>query len=103
MSDQAATKADIENVVNLIQQLAERMDQRFDAVDRRFEALEQRMDRLENRMTALEFQMAGINRNLDQSGRTISSLAATQAAQQRAIDELAARVTRLEENQKARA
>jgi len=44
--EELATKADIENVVCLLQQLMERMDQRFDGVERRFDAVDSRLDRI---------------------------------------------------------
>jgi septal ring factor EnvC (AmiA/AmiB activator) len=94
--DDATLNQRFEAMAELIHQLAERMDERFDKVDQRFTAVEQRLDRMENRMTAMEFQMAGINRSVDSSDRQFSQVLVTQGAQQKALDDLAARVTRLE-------
>jgi DNA anti-recombination protein RmuC len=104
ISSEPATKADIENVVHLIQQLAERIDQRFEAVDRRFEAVDRRFEAVENRLermndnlAGIQSQMAGMTRWADRLDRDHSAILATQTAQQRIIDDLAARVLRLEE------
>src|SRR5438552_1943345 len=112
--DETATRADIENVVNLvrqlserldqrveavvslIQQLGERLDQRFEAVDRRFEAVENRLERINDNLAAVQSQMAAMTRWADRLDRDHSAILATQTAQQRAIDDLAARVVRLE-------
>ena len=68
MPNQSATKADIDNVVNLIQQLGERLDQRFEAVDRRFEAVENRLDRINDTLAAVQSQMAAMTRWADAFG-----------------------------------
>ena len=103
MDNQPATKGDIENVVNLIQHMGERMDQRFEAVDRRFEAVdrrfeavESRLDRIGDTLAGLLSQMSGMTRWADRLDRDHSAVQATQTAQQHAIDDLAARVARLE-------
>src|SRR5437899_11802249 len=103
MTDQPATKADIENVVHLIQQLSERLDQRFDAVDRRFDAVDRRfelvegrLDRIGETLAGVQAQMAGMTRWADRLDRDHSAVLATQEAQRRVIDDLAARVTKLE-------
>jgi septal ring factor EnvC (AmiA/AmiB activator) len=100
MPNEAATKADIESVVNLIQQLAERIDQRFEAVEnhvnRRFEAVENRLDRISDTLAGVLSQMAAMTRWADRMDRDHSAVLATQTAQQRVIDDLAARVLRLE-------
>ena len=64
-----ATKADIENLVLLIQQTTERferrfdaLDRRFDAVDGRFEAIENRLDRMNVALASLQGQMAAFTR-----------------------------------------
>ena len=76
-------KADIDNVVSLIQQLGERLDQRFEAVDRRFEAVENRLDRISDTLAAVQSQMAGMTRWVDRLDRDHSAVLATQTAQQR--------------------
>jgi septal ring factor EnvC (AmiA/AmiB activator) len=97
--DEPATKRDIERVVELIVQLHQQVDRRFDEVDRRFEAMERRMDRDGDALTSIQGQMAAVTRWADRLDRDNDSILATQAAQQRAIDELAARVTKLEQRQ----
>ena len=110
--DEAATKADLknlsENIMMLIQQLADRFDQRFDAVekrfdlvDKRFEAVENRLDRLSDTLIGVQSQMAAMTRWADRFDREQSATLATQAAQQRAIDDLIARVKRLESERRA--
>jgi hypothetical protein len=59
---EAATKADIENVLTLLQQHFESVDRRFDAMDRRFEALESRMDRMADTLASVQTQMAAMTR-----------------------------------------
>src|SRR5215470_15064263 len=95
--DDATLNARFEGVAQLISHLAARMDERFEEMNKRFVAIEQRLERIETRMTALEFQMVGINRSMDTSDRQMSQMLVTQGAQQRALDDLAARVTRLEQ------
>lgn len=99
-----ATKEDIENVVALIQQNFERVDRRFESVDRRFESVDRqfevitnRLDRMADTLVSVQSQMAAMTRWADRFDRDHNSIVQTQAAQQRAIDDLAARVTRLEE------
>jgi hypothetical protein len=88
-------------VVELIASVADRIDKRFAALEAimntRFDALEARMDRLESRMSNMEFQMAAMNRSFDQRDRIISQITATQMAQQKAIEDLAARLAKLEQ------
>ena len=103
-----ATKADIENVVTLIQhnnenmlaliqQFAERVDQRFEAMDRRFEAIDRRLDRMGESLVGVQTQMVAMTKWSDRFDRDQNATLATQTAQQRAIDELAARVAKLEQ------
>lgn len=105
-SDAPATKADIESVVLLIQQLAERFDHRFDAIDRQFEgmnrqfeALGKRVDKLGDAMAGMQLQMAAMTRWSERTDRDQLNILSTQTSQQRAIDDLAGRVTRLEQRQ----
>jgi hypothetical protein len=63
----------------------------------RFDAVERRLDRTENNTNAILMQMAGVSRSLTQAERAESEYAVNSAAQQRAIDQLAARVTKLEQ------
>jgi chromosome segregation ATPase len=102
--DEPATKRDIERVMELIVQLLQEVDRRFGEVDRRFaevdrrfESIERHMDRHGDALVSIQGQMAAVTRWADRLDRDNGSILATQAAQQRAIDELAARVTRLEQ------
>ena len=90
MSDQPATKSDLENVVTLLQQHFERSDQRFDGIDLR-------LDRVNDTLVGVQSQMAAMTKWADRFDREHTGLLHTQAAQQRAIDALADRVTRLEQ------
>jgi hypothetical protein len=98
---EAATKADIEDVLALIQQVAERVDQRFEAMDRRldqrFEAIDRRLDRMGEALIGVQTQMVAMAKWSDRFDRDQNATLATQTAQQRAIDELAARVAKLEQ------
>ncbi len=91
-----ATKTDIENVIDLIQQVIERMDQRFEAVDRRFDTVESRLDKLGDGVAGVEMQMSGVTRWSERIDRDQLAILSTQKAQQIAIDNLADRITRLE-------
>lgn len=94
-------KSQFESVILLIQHMAERMDQRFEELDtrleRRFETIESRLDRIGDSTVYLVSQMGAFNRWADRMDRNQSSLLGTQAAQQKAIDHLAERVSRLEQ------
>jgi hypothetical protein len=97
MSDQPATKADVENLVTLLQQHFERSDQRFDGIVTRFDGVDTRLDRVNDTLVGVQTQMAGMTRWSDRFDREHATLLQTQAAQQRAIDELGARVKQLEQ------
>ena len=57
----------------------------------------ERLDRIENRVSVISMDLANINRSLDAAARRELEVAAAQAAHQKAIDDLATRVTRLEQ------
>ena len=66
--------------------------------------LRERLDRLEGRVTAMSFDIAGINhslalvhRALDEAGHRETETIGVRVAQQKAIDDLAARVRSLEQ------
>jgi hypothetical protein len=102
---EVATKADIENVLALIQQVADRVDQRFEAMEqrfeRRFEAIDRRLDRMSETLVGIQSQMVAMTKWSDRFDRDQNATLATQTAQQRAIDELSARVAKLEQQRKA--
>ena len=100
-----ATKADIESVVTLIQHNNENMltliQQFAERVDQRFEAIDRRLDRMGESLVFVQSQMGSLTKWADRLDRDQNAALATQTAQQRAIDELAARVTKLEQQRKA--
>jgi hypothetical protein len=59
---EAATKADIEDVLALIQQVAERVDQRFEAIDRR-------LDRMGEALVGVQTQMVAMTKWSDRFDR----------------------------------
>ena len=76
--------------------LRNEMNSRFETVDRRFESLERRLDRTSETLRSIDTRMGALNTWADTLDRDNLALANTQAAQQRAITDLAERVTRLE-------
>jgi hypothetical protein len=58
--------------------------------------IERRLDHMEARFTAFGFELAGIGKSLVTGERLDSEMSATQTAQQRAIDDLARRLTNVE-------
>lgn len=91
-----------------VQSIAARQDRAVEAITAnlsdlrtelttRLDRLERRTERTEVNTNALLLQAAGISRSLTEAERIDSTTAATQAAQQRAIDQLAARLTALEQ------
>ena len=84
------TKSGFESVLHLIEQLTERFDQRF-------EGMGSRMDRVSDTVNSIYGQMGALSRWGDRMDRNHLGILGTQAAQQTAIDSLAARVTRLEQ------
>jgi prefoldin subunit 5 len=77
--------------------IEEHVDLRFDELDKRLELVERRLDRLDSRFSVFEFQMAGIGKSLTIGEKFDGELSNTQVAQQRAIDELARRVAKIEQ------
>jgi len=86
----AAMRAIEEHVDRSIADLRDEMNKRLDLVERR-------LDRLDTRFCVFEFQMAGIGKALAAGEKFDGELSGTQAAQQRAIDELARRITKIEQ------
>ena len=77
-----ATKADLENIITLIQQLSDCLDQRFEAIDRRFDAVEYRLDRVADTLAGVQSQMAAITRWADRIDRAHRATLATQVVRQ---------------------
>jgi uncharacterized coiled-coil protein SlyX len=90
-------------LLNLLNQINERIDQRFDEMERRFGSVDSRLDRVndtlasvQTQMGALTSQMGAMTRWSDRFDREHTSIMQTQSAQQKAIDDLAKRLSRLE-------
>ena len=90
-------------VLELVTQVAQRLDARFDGlaaeVERRFGLFENRLERMDLRLAALEINFSSFHKALDGHERVLSGLLATQAAQQKAIDNIVDRLLRLEHRQ----
>jgi chromosome segregation ATPase len=84
----------------LIESVRQGLGREIHDVAARVGRIEARLDRVETRLTDMQQQLVGMNHSLDRSDREASEFAvaqrATQRAQQKAIDDLVARVTRLE-------
>jgi hypothetical protein len=86
----AAMRAIEEHVDRSIADLRNELSKRLDLIERHVE-------RLDTRFSVFEFQMAGIGKSLAAGEKFDSELSGTQAAQQRAIDELARRIAKIEQ------
>ena len=62
----------------------------------RLDAIERRTERTEINVNSILMQLAGISRSLTVGEQLTSKFAANQGGQQRALDDLAARVSRIE-------
>jgi len=76
--------------------LRNEMNSRFETVDRRFESLERRLERTSETLISIDSRMSALTKWADTLDRDNLALANTQSAQQRTIDDLAARVAKLE-------
>jgi chromosome segregation ATPase len=102
---QPLTKADLTTALDRAIQamtlnltdLREEMNRRFESLEQHLQATDRRMDRIANTLANIDQRMAALTRWSDNLDQTNISLHSTQAAQQRAIDQLAARVSRLEQ------
>jgi uncharacterized coiled-coil protein SlyX len=86
----AAMRAIEEHVDRSIAELRNELTKRMDLMERH-------LDRLDTRFSVFEFQMAGIGKALAAGEKFDGELSGTQAAQQRAIDELVRRVAKIEQ------
>jgi len=77
-------------------ELRSEMRRRFDLVDRRFEALERRQDRMDTHIGAVLLETSGVSKSLAAGERLDTAISATQSAQQKAIDDLSARLRAVE-------
>jgi hypothetical protein len=79
-------------LIGNLSDLREEMQRRFEQVDKRFDTVDRRTERLETHLHAIMLQTAGMSKSLTEGERFDSHFAATQAAQQRAIDDLYTKV-----------
>jgi len=90
-------------VAELIAQLAQHLDARIEAlsssVNARFDLLESQYRRVEARLDSIELQMRAFHKALSDHDRAMLGILSTQAAQQKAIDEIVNRLGRLEHPQ----
>jgi hypothetical protein len=77
-------------------ELRAEMTRRSASIDRHFQTIERRLDNLAPVIVSAEARMATFTRSVDQLISAHDENASTQTAQQQAIDQLAARVTRIE-------
>jgi quinol monooxygenase YgiN len=87
--------------------VAERLDRAVEAltanlsdlrqeITTRLDTIERRTERTETNVNSVLMQLAGISRSLTVGEQFTSQFAITQSAQQRAIDQIVARLTKLE-------
>ena len=87
--------------------VAERLDRAVEAltanlsdlrqeITTRLDTIERRTERTETNVNSVLMQLAGISRSLTVGEQLTSQFATTQSAQQRAIDQIVARLTKLE-------
>ena len=62
----------------------------------RFEGMDRRLEHVENTTNSMLMQLAGVSKSLTAAERLDTAISVTQTAQQRAIDDLASRVTKIE-------
>jgi chromosome segregation ATPase len=85
-----------ESFATELTQVREELTARIDQLSRRVGTLEERVSNLAPVIISLDARMATFTRSMDRLVGLHDDVAATQAAQQRAIDQLAARITRIE-------
>src|ERR1019366_535800 len=99
-AQQPVTRADLERfaevIIGNISDLREDMNRRFEEVDRGLQALDRRLERTAESMRGIEVRMSALTKWADTYDRDNASMLSNQAAQQRAIDQLAQRVARIE-------
>ena len=104
MSDQeqqAVTHAELRDSLDraveaIALNVSERLADLRDELTRRLEGTSIRLDRIDTRLAAIELQNSGIQKWMASTERLQSQTLGTQSAQQRVIDDLAARVAKLE-------
>jgi uncharacterized coiled-coil protein SlyX len=94
----------VESIANDFSDLRGELTRRMEAIERRFElqapvilSMDVRIAGIDTRIAGIDVRIAGLTRAIDQVIGAHDQSAGTAAAQQRAIDQLAARVKALEE------
>jgi chromosome segregation ATPase len=85
----------VEAIVANLSDLRTEINRRFDHFDRRFDATDRRLERVELNLAAIDLKTAGMSKSLTDAERLDSAITATQSAQQRAIDDLYAKLAEL--------
>jgi chromosome segregation ATPase len=92
----AGIGANNEVIFAAIRATEEHLERRFEDVDRRLEHPTQRVDQTNQIMLTMDGRLGALTRAVEYLQRDHGAVLDTQAAQQRAIDALAARVAKLE-------
>ena len=79
-----------------IEAMAANLSDLRNEISTRLATIERRTERTETNVNSILMQLAGISRSLSIGEQLTTEFAATQGAQQRTIDQLAARVAKLE-------
>jgi len=100
---QQAISANNHVIFDALRASEEHVDNRFDGIERRIDGIERRLDHISERVDSfgqilltMDARLAALTRANEHVQKDHGGILETQAAQQRAIDTLAARVARLE-------
>ena len=85
-----------EAIIGNLSDLRSEINTRFEEVSRQFAGLERRLERTAETMHSIDLRMGALSKWADTYDRDNGAMLSNQAAQQRAIDQLAQRLTRLE-------
>jgi len=91
-----AISANNQVIFEAIRASEDHLGQRIDNVERRLDHLTQRVDQTNQIMLTMDSRLAALTRASEYMQRDHGVILETQSAQQRAIDDLAARVAKLE-------
>lgn len=87
------------NLEQLILDMKESLEREMAGIGLRLDAISAHLDRMDTRLNALTFEVSGISKSKDAADKLDRDFLANLAAQKRAIDELTARVAKLEQAQ----
>ena len=94
------TRADldraVESIANDFSELRQELRRLLEPIATRLDTIERRAERTETNVNSVLMQLAGISRSLTVGEQLTTQFATTQGAQQSAIDQIAARLTKLE-------